>query len=253
MTLHEDQTLLVAQDWKENAYYNRAEEQDWLATFWDPKSKFRQLFGRLNMHTLVELACGHGRHTAHIVNNPELCCGIERIDVLDINQENIMFCRERFISNPLVHPLINNGWDFQPLESDSVTAIFCYDAMVHFEYDAVQSYIKDAYRILTPGGRALLHHSNKDNSPGTHYSSNPHGRNFMSKNLFAHIAIRSGFQICEQMVLHWGEFRRLDCVSLIEKRHELDQRRSIVSSRAKLSGRILHKIIARKLKKLFVT
>jgi SAM-dependent methyltransferase len=251
MTLHEDQTRLVAQDWKESAYYARAEEQDWLAQFWDLKSEFRRLFGRLNMHTLVELACGHGRHTAHIINNPELCRGIERIDLLDINEENIMFCKERFNSNHLIHFLINNGWDFQPLESSSATAIFCYDAMVHFEYDAVQSYIEDAYRILTPGGRALLHHSNYDKSPGTHYLSNPLGRNFMSKNLFAHIAIRCGFEICEQVVLRWGKCRRLDCVSLIEKRQELYQRRSIVSSRSKLSGGILHKVTARKLAKLF--
>jgi SAM-dependent methyltransferase len=251
MTLHKDQTRLVAQDWKESAYYARAEKQDWLAKFWDLKSEFRQLFGRLNTHTLVELACGHGRHTAHIINNRELCRGIERIDLLDINRENIMLCKERFSSNHLVHPLVNNGWDFQPLESSSVTAIFCYDAMVHFEYDAVQSYIEDAYRILTPGGRALLHHSNYDKSPGTYYLSNPLGRNFMSKNLFAHIAIRCGFEICEQLVLRWGKFRSLDCISLIEKRHELDQRRSIVPSGSKLSGRILHKIIAHKLTELF--
>jgi SAM-dependent methyltransferase len=258
MRLHEDQTHRVAEDWigsnaYANFYYAKAEDEAWVEAFWHPKSKFRRLFDRLNTRTLVELACGHGRHTARILNTPELRHGIDRICLLDINNENIQFCKNRFNNNTLVHHFINNGFDFQPLESGSVTAIFCYDAMVHFEYDAVHSYIEDAYRILTPGGRALLHHSNYDKSPGTINYSNPHGRNFMSKNLFAHIAIRAGFEICEQFIIHWDDFRNLDCISLIEKCGEIDQRRSIVSSRSKWSGRIFHKTIARKLIALFVT
>jgi SAM-dependent methyltransferase len=253
MRLHEDQTHRVAQDWigskaYANFYYAKAEEEVWLEGFWHPKSKFRQLFDRLNTRTLVELACGHGRHTAHIFNTPELRDRIDRIYVIDINDENVQFCKDRFSNNTLVHPFINNGFDFQPLESGSVTAIFCYDAMVHFEYDSVQSYIEDAYRILTAGGLALLHHSNYDKSPGTINVSNPHGRNFMSKNLFAHIAIRAGFKICEQFIIHWDDFRNLDCISLIEKRQKSDQLGSIVSSRSRLSGRILHKLVSRKIK-----
>jgi SAM-dependent methyltransferase len=183
-----------------------------------------------------------------MLNTPELRDKIHRIYLMDINEENVAFCRERFSANPLVHPIINNGWDFQPLESESITAIFCYDAMVHFEYDAVQSYIQDAYRILRRGGRAVFHHSNYDKSPGADYSNNPHNRNFMNKNLFAHIAIRSGFKILKQLVIHWDDFRHLDCISLIEKRQEEGQFRSIGSSRSRLSGRILHKTVLRKIK-----
>ena len=253
MRLHEDQTHRVAEEWTgskayANFYYAKAEDEACVEVFWHAKSKFRQLFDRLNTRTLVELACGHGRHTARILNTPELRHGIDRIYPIDINNDNVQFCRERFSNNTLVHPFINNGLDFQPLANSSVTAIFCYDAMVHFEYDAVHSYIEDAYRILTRGGRALLHHSNYDGSPGTISTSNPHGRNFMSKRLFAHIAIRAGFEICEQFIIHWGDFRNLDCISLIEKRHESDQVGSIVSSRSRLSGRLFHKLVSRKIK-----
>lgn len=253
MILHDDQTIRVAHDWKSNSYYDRAEKEDWIEPFWGAKSEFRQLFENLNTHTLVELACGHGRHTAHILNTSELRDNINHIYLMDINDENIAFCGKRFITDKLVHPIINNGWNFQPLESESVTAIFCYDAMVHFEYDAVQSYIEDAYRILRPGGRAVFHHSNYDKSPGADYSNNPALRNFMNKNLFAHMAIRSGFEICKQLVMHWGEFRQLDCVSLIQKRREEGQLRSTNSSRSKLSGRLLHKVILRKFKQHLVT
>ena len=249
--LHEDQTRRVAQDWKTNPYYDRAEKEDWLETFWGPKVRFRKLFDRLNTRTLVELACGHGRHAARIFERPEFCRAIERMYIMDINHENIDFCKRRFKCNNSVTTVINNGYNFEPLEQESVTAIFCYDAMVHFEYDAVISYVEDAFRILIPGGRTLLHHSNYDKSPGANCYSNPHGRNFMSGNLFAHIAIRAGFEVLEQFVIDWGDFRNLDCISLIEKRR--DRITSTESKRSKLSGRILHRAVLRKVKRYFKT
>jgi SAM-dependent methyltransferase len=256
MSLGEDQTRLVARDWKPtnayaNAYYDMAEQA--LDRFWHSKSKFRQLFDRLNKNTVVELACGRGRHTAYILNDLNLRNEIERIYLLDVNDENISFCKNRFDANILTDIQTNDGLDFRPIESTSVTSIFCYDAMVHFEYDAVQSYVKDAHRILIPDGQALFHHSNYDRSPGTYNSSNPHGRNFMSKNLFAHIAIRAGFEIREQLLIDWDDFRNLDCISLIQKRGENDDLRSVASSRSRLSGRIFHKLILRKMREYLST
>jgi SAM-dependent methyltransferase len=243
--MHENETRRIAQDWKMNSYYDRAEKEDWLEAFWHPKVKFRQLFDRLNTRTLVELACGHGRHTARIFNSREFHNKIDRVYVMDVNEENITFCKHRFRDNNSIVPLVNSGYHFQPLERESITAIFCYDAMVHFEYDAVMSYIYDAARILIPGGLALLHHSNYDKSPGASYSSNPESRNFMSKNLFAHVAIRAGFKIVEQFVIDWDDHRKLDCISLIQKREEDDQITSITYNRPRLSGRSLHKLVLR--------
>lgn len=232
---NQNETQQIARDWEVGSYasfyYNRAEKEDWLETFWHPKSKFRQLFDRLNTRALVELGCGHGRHTARILNSQEYRDKVDRAYVMDVNEKNIGFCKERFRENNSIVPLVNNGYDFQLLESESVSAIFCYDAMVHFEYDAVISYIADAARILIPGGQALLHHSNYDRSPGARWSSNPGGRNFMTKNLFAHVGMRAGFKIVDQFVIDWdvsgaegveAKVEQLDCISLIQKR-EVDQ------------------------------
>jgi ubiquinone/menaquinone biosynthesis C-methylase UbiE len=157
------------------------------------------------------------------LENPDYRDNIEHVYVMDVNEENINFCVERFRNSTCVHPTVNNGNDFGPIKSESVSAIFCYDAMVHFEYDAVISYLKDAFRILVPGGRGLFHHSNYDRSPGALYTENPGWRNFMSKELFAHIASRSGFRILEQSVINWDGGRKLDCISLIEKPESADQ------------------------------
>jgi hypothetical protein len=96
MILHDDQTHRVAQDWKVSLYYDRAEEEDWLGGFWRRKAKFPQLFAKLNTRVLVELACGHGRHTAYILANPRFADNVEQVYMIDINDENVSFCKERF-------------------------------------------------------------------------------------------------------------------------------------------------------------
>lgn len=217
MIVNEGKTLEIGHDWKEHAYYNRADHDDWMEPFWRSQSTFRRLFERLDTRVVIELACGHGRHTAYLLHSEIPSNKIERVYLIDINEENIEFCKKRFVDLDFVFTAINNGYDLKPIQNESVSAIFCYDAMVHFEYDAVISYLIDALRVLVPGGRALFHHSNYDRSPGADYSSNPSGRNFMSKNLFAHIARRAGFKILAQSPINWGMVRNLDCISLIEK------------------------------------
>jgi SAM-dependent methyltransferase len=228
-----NKTLDIAKEWVSHDYYDRAESKDWMKVFWH-QGDFLKLFEKLDMRVAVELACGHGRHTAHVLDVPSLRRNLEQIHLIDVNEENIKYCRERFTNSTIVSTNTNNGYDFQPLRNDSISSIFCYDAMVHFEFDAVISYVMDAFRVLEPGGRALFHHSNCDRYPGADYSENPHGRNFMSKNLFAHIASRAGFEILDQVLIDWDRFHNLDCISLIEKPRKLDGASHQVPAQSKL-------------------
>jgi SAM-dependent methyltransferase len=211
------QTQKIAEDWKANPYYDRAEQEDWMDLFWGQDSHFRRLFEKLDTTVAVDLACGHGRHSARLLSIKTGRHRPKKLYLLDVNQENVEYCKARFAGNPGVQAFRNNGYDFAPLGDSAVSAIVCYDAMVHFEYDAVLSYIRDAFRILAPSGRALFHHSNLDSTPGGDYKQNPHWRNFMSKNLFAHAANRAGFKVLEQVTLNWDSTRKLDCLSFLEK------------------------------------
>lgn len=96
-------------------------------------------------------------------------------------------------------------------------SLYSYDAMVHFELMDVYSYLTDIFRVLSPEGRALLHHSNYHADYKAGFGSAPQGRSFMSKECFAYLAYRAGFNIIEQRVIDWGNEKNLDCVSLIEK------------------------------------
>ena len=201
----------IRYDWSAAPYYELAETS--LFPFWTEGHPFLRLFRMLDLATLIDLACGYGRHAAHIVRHYRF----GHLTLVDFNRPNIDFCRQRFAGDSRVSFLVNSGSDLEPLAADAYSAVFCYDAMVHFEYDDVFSYLAEIARVLRPGGRALLHHSNNDKFPGARYSDNPHWRNFMSAPLFRHVAMRNGFAIVEQQVIDWGRESRLDCVTLLEK------------------------------------
>ena len=115
---------------------------------------------------------------------------------------------------------MNSGNNLSGIESGSQTAIFSYDAMIHFELVDILEYIKEANRILVDGGKILFHHSNAAFSPELWYGQKPGGRNFMSADIFAHLALRNGFQILQQDIFTWG-VKDLDCLSLCQKVREI--------------------------------
>ena len=84
----------IAQQWSSNPYYGRSEMDDWLAPFWANESPFRAMFMTLDVAHLVELACGHGRHTAWILADSNLAAP-KRLTLLDVNQTNVDHFRLR--------------------------------------------------------------------------------------------------------------------------------------------------------------
>jgi SAM-dependent methyltransferase len=209
----DESVRVVADYWHDDPYYDRAEKSDWLDAFWDPAQErfpFRRLFNTMNLAVTLELAVGHGRHAAKIVDR------VPALILMDVVDENVAFCKRRFSGRANVVCLRNAGADFQPVPDGSLSAIYCYDAMVHFEYDVVLSYVRDTARVLAPGGRALYHHSNLSAFPGADHRKNPDGRNFMSQALFMHAAKRAGLDVVESVAMDWGK-PYTDCLTLLAK------------------------------------
>lgn len=203
----------VARYWHQDPYYDRAEQADWLRAFWatgNPQRPFRRMFDALNLRMVAELACGHGRNAAQIYQQ------VPGLVLIDVVAENVAFSRERFKDAENVAVMQNNGATFQPLPDGFLSAIYCYDAMVHFECDVVLSYIRDTARVLEPGGRALYHHSILDCFPGSDHRKAPGGRNFMSQHLFIHAAKRAGMRVLESVTFNW-DAPNTDCLTLLEK------------------------------------
>jgi ubiquinone/menaquinone biosynthesis C-methylase UbiE len=194
-----------------NSYFDSAEEESYLKMFWDDETYFCNMFQKLDLENVVELACGRGRHVPRYINKAG------KITLVDILEKNIKLCKDRFGDNSKLVYYCNNGFDLKKLVDSSYTSLFTYDSMVHFEMMDIYQYLKDIHRILKPGGYGLFHHSNNTSDYRLSYMSAPHGRNYMSKDIFAYLSCRAGFEVIEQQLFDWGIEKNLDCLTLIKK------------------------------------
>lgn len=181
---------------------------------------------RLDRSVVLDLAAGHGRNTAHLLPVSG------RVIAADINQECLDAIEARFPAEPKLETAKLSGASFDGVADGAVSLLYCWDAMVHFEPHVVESYVADAARILRPGGYGLIHHSNWTGGWGADFKTQPHWRNYMSRDIFAWLVRRSGLELVDQAVIHWDEsiapgplkrvmsrglFRDLDCITIFRK------------------------------------
>ena len=193
-----------------DSYFEKAEKE--VGIFWDFNSEFYKMFQKLDISNVIELGCGRGRHVVNYIDKAE------NITLVDILQKNINICKERYKGEEKIKYYKNDGYDLKELAADAYSALYSYDAMVHFELLDINSYLRDIYRVLKEKGRVLLHHSNYHADYRADFSNAPGSRSFMSKECFAYLAYRAGFEILEQKVIDWNGVKELDCVTLLEKR-----------------------------------
>jgi ubiquinone/menaquinone biosynthesis C-methylase UbiE len=189
----------------ENPYFAAAESV--MARIW---ADMIEPFIRGSDFTCVlDLATGQGRNAAMLLPLAQ------QLILVDIQPANIEICRKRFGKDPRVAYLVNNGYDLRGVPSGVVTLLYCFDAMVHFDSDVVRAYLAETQRVLAPGGRAFLHHSNYQD--GDDWRTAPASRAFMSQPLMRHYAAKEGLTVRRQQVIDWGGVPKLDCLSLLEK------------------------------------
>jgi ubiquinone/menaquinone biosynthesis C-methylase UbiE len=198
-----------SRDW---AYFDSVEGK--ADGFWNDHSLYRKRFDRLDLTAVAEIACGKGRHSQKIADK----CG--HLTIIDTSVDAIEFCKQRFAENPNVTVVLSEDGESLPfLENDSLTSIFSYDALVHFEPLTVAAYLKESGRVLKSGGMALFHHSNYSAAPTNQFSSNPGWRNYMTTDLFAHFASRAGLDIIDQLIIDWAAgVKGSDALTLMVKK-----------------------------------
>ncbi|MFI4889458.1 MAG: class I SAM-dependent methyltransferase [Steroidobacterales bacterium] len=178
--------------------------------------------------TVVDLACGHGRNSARLAPLAR------RVIAVDINTECVEFVRARFANQPKVTVLQNDGSSLAGIDSGSATLVYCWDAMVHFEPEVVEAYLQEIARVLAPGGRGFIHHSNWTRGQGQDFKTQPHWRNVMSRDQFGGYLRACGLEIISQDIIDWDEskpwwktlwglrpskrpFPAIDCISVFRK------------------------------------
>jgi len=204
----------LAQDHTVTPYYQEAEAEGLIKIFWSEEGLFRPRFDQLDLTAIVDLACGHGRHTAQFAERAG------RVTLVDVVQGNLDACQQRFLGRKNLRYVRNNGRDLKAIKSGSQTALFSYDAIVHFEFADVLAYLPEIYRVLAPGGRSLLHYSANDVEPAASYRDHPRWRNFGSHPTLLHFANRVGFNLLDQFTTNWPPGNKepaIDGVALLEK------------------------------------
>lgn len=181
------------------AYFARFEDPSLVAWFWSENSRFRKAFDRyLDLTDVLEIASGAGRHSAQIVNR------CQRLTLIDTSTAATELAKQRFAGAAHVDVILSTDGKSLPFQKERFSAVFSYDAMVHFEPLTIASYISEIASVLKPGGRAILHHSNYSKNPTKTFKENPDWRNFMPSGLVEHICSRLGLRVIEQQTFRWN-------------------------------------------------
>jgi len=195
-------------------YYAAAEE----GMDWQWEQLIYPIIKDFDFTKVLELAPGHGRNTNKLRKLSK------DIFLVDVNNTCIDACRVRFgdeMEGCKFHYAVNDGSLLPMISSKSVTAIYSFDSMVHFDKNIVREYMREFKRILAPGGKGFLHHSNYGSiAPNSDWAKNPGNRSDMSAELFKAYAEEVGLLVVSQKLHGHTEGRSiegLDCVSVIQQ------------------------------------
>jgi len=162
--------------------------------------------------TVLELAPGHGRNSAKLVQLSG------ELHLVDAAATCIRACQKRFrdYSGPCrLHYHVNDGSSLAQLPDGSITFIYSWDAAVHFDRAIMKAYIGEFARVLAPGGTAFIHHSHYGaEAPDSYWRHNPSWRGNVSRELFARYCAEAGLVIERQQLLPWNDLPDLDCLTL---------------------------------------
>ena len=123
----------------------KQKKKDVVDVFWNENSVFYRYFKQLDLSSVIELACGHGRHVPYYIDRAG------KVTLVDILEENMEICKARFKRYDKLEYYKNNGYNLEKLPDESYTSLFTYDSMVHFELMDVYEYLKDIYRVMRRG------------------------------------------------------------------------------------------------------
>jgi len=190
------------------AYFDDVEsvfEQQWQTMIWP-------LIKDFDFSTVLELSPGAGRNTQ------KLATLAKRIVAVDYNQYALDRTRARLGDSQagcVLEYHRNGGTDLAMVPSASVTTVYCWDSAVHFDRDVLAGYIAEFARVLKPGGRGFIHHSDLGDRADTNIKRNPHWRSNVDNVLVADECRKNGLTVLQQQPIPWDPI--VDCATIFER------------------------------------
>jgi SAM-dependent methyltransferase len=211
-------------DWFEEAEASMAAQ--WKDPIWP-------LIRRADFSSTLEIAPGAGRNSARLKEHAA------SLHLVDLNGYALERCRERFRDHKgpcAIHYHQNDGRSLAFLADGSVSLVYSWDSMVHFERTVVQRYVQEFARVMRPGAWGFVHHSNYGTtSADPDIERAPHMRSNLTAELFGQYCRENGLLRTHFLVFDWGGTAASDCISLFLKPHA---GRPFASARERLRQRL---------------
>ncbi len=189
---------------------------------------FGSIFPRIQewlpANTILEIAPGFGRWTHYLL---EHCA---HIVLVDLSQDCIDACRQRFAAKSNLSYYKNDGRSLAMVADDSIDFVFSFDSLVHAPRVALEDYLTQLERKLKRDGVGFFHHSNLGSYAGSMdwrlpkrarkllakigLSESDHSRvPDMTAGIFRDLCAERGLKCIRQEMVNWRGRRLLDCIS----------------------------------------
>ena len=110
--------------------------------------------------TFLEIGCGVGRV------GRQLAPLVHRWIGTDVSTNMLIHAAARLHGQTNIELVPISGFDLQPIPDASVDAVYCTVVFMHLEEWDRYAYVKEAYRVLKPGGRFFCDNANLESEAG---------------------------------------------------------------------------------------
>ena len=170
----------------EDYYARRLHERHW---FRNNARKFRsrwdnclRLLALAPGDTLVELGCAAGEHTVRFAPMVRRAVG------MDFSADAVRLARERAQREGSTAEFVQGDVaDLSAFGDASVDKLLAMDLVEHIHDDVLAAMLREAWRVLRPGGRLVMY-----TPSASHYVERMKAANFILRQLPGHVAVRDG-------------------------------------------------------------
>jgi len=180
---------------------------------------------------ILEIAPGFGRWTHYLRG------WCQRLIVVDLAENCIAACRQRFGDDPHITYHVNDGRSLAMIPDRTIDFVFSFDSLVHADADVLQAYLDQLALKLKPDGAGFFHHSNigeyrryfslirripqrlRNWLLARGLVDRFHDRSFtVTARAFEKSCAQAGLQCISQELVNWGSTRLIDCFSAFTPR-----------------------------------
>lgn len=162
---------------------------------------------------ILEIAPGFGRITQF------LSILAKKLTVVDLNPVCIEKTRQK-LGHHVSEYFVCDGKSFPFIENESQDLVYSYDSFVHMHQNVIDEYLSEISRVLLPGGKSIIHHSNLIGGRD-HSFANQGGRSNMTTIIFKELVEKYGMVVIEQKEIQINDgneiWNGVDVISIFEK------------------------------------